>query len=53
MKEAFDKAGGTNAGLEAITQRDQDTSGIIARLGSPPLKPSVSGVVWVWVFAMW
>ncbi len=44
MKEAFDKAGVPTPAWEAITQRDQDTSGIIARLGSPAIvKPSVSG----------
>ena len=44
MKQAFNEAGVCTAKWEAITCREQDTSGIFKRLGSPIIvKPAVSG----------
>jgi D-alanine-D-alanine ligase len=44
MKQAFDKANVANAKWEAITSREQNTEGILERLGSPVIvKPAVSG----------
>lgn len=44
MKEAFDLAGVPTAKWEAVTDRNQDISGIFQRLGSPLIvKPAVSG----------
>lgn len=44
MKQAFDNAGVNTPAWEAITDPDQDLSGIFQRLGSPIiLKPAVSG----------
>jgi len=44
MKQAFDSAGVNTPAWEAITDPDQDLSGIFQRLGSPIiLKPAVSG----------
>jgi len=44
MKQAFDANGVANAKWEAITERNQNISGIFERLGSPVIvKPSVSG----------
>lgn len=44
MKKAFDKARVPTAKWEAILTREQDTSGIFERLGSPIIvKPAVSG----------
>ncbi len=44
MKEAFDQAGVPQAKWEAITEREQNISGIFDRIGSPIIvKPAVSG----------
>ena len=44
MKQAFDKAGVSNALWETITTREQNSKGIFERLGSPIIvKPAVSG----------
>ena len=44
MKQAFDKANVPNAKWEAILSREQNTEGILERLGSPVIvKPAVSG----------
>ncbi|MES2371848.1 MAG: hypothetical protein V4557_04660 [Bacteroidota bacterium] len=44
MKQAFDKANVPNAKWEAILSREQNTEGILEKLGSPVIvKPAVSG----------